>query len=79
MNLRNEIIADLKHGLYLACDLGKHRPFPPFASMRKVIHRPEGEEQTKNFLMGTLIATGVPSLDLVTERVNQAFHNAIKK
>jgi hypothetical protein len=63
MNLRNEIIADLNYGLYLACDLGKQMPFLPFTSMRKIIHRPEGEEWTKYFLMGTLAATGVPSLD----------------
>jgi hypothetical protein len=63
MNLRNENIADLNYGIYIAYDLGKQMPFLPFMSMRKILHRTKGEEWTKYCLMGTLIATGVPSSD----------------
>jgi hypothetical protein len=54
MNLRNEIIAELNYEFYLACELRKTDAFLPFISLMKTIHRTEGEEWTKDFLMGTL-------------------------
>jgi hypothetical protein len=52
----------------------------PIGFAEKIVHRPEGEKWTKNYLMGTLASkTGVPSLDYGNQNFNQTFQKVNKQ